>query len=154
MKDCACGDRALYLCKPHQAALCKNHRVLHEGGKQGEHIYEKLGQKLTAQRLAKIVETLSSKIEIANQCADHILEESMRIVETITKSCMRALGVVKQKQRYYAELLRTCHKRMFDDKIKEFEKIARVTLVVDMPHQFKQIQNLYASDFLKEYESS
>ena len=32
------------------------HKALHEEGKQREHIYEKLGQKLTAQRLAKIVE--------------------------------------------------------------------------------------------------
>ena len=152
MKDCVCGDRALYLCKPHRAAICKRHRVLHEEGKQGEHIYEKLGQKLTGQRLARIVETLSSNIKIANQCTDQILEESMRIVETITKSCMRALGVVKQKQRHYAELLRICHQRIFDDKIKEFERIARTSLVVDMPHHFNEIQNLYTSDFLKEYE--
>ena len=76
----------------------------------------------------------------------------MRIVETITKSCMRALGVVKEKQRYYADLLRICHKRIFDDQIKEFERIARTSLAVNIPHQLHQIQSSYASDFLKEFE--
>ena len=153
MKDCVCGDRAVYLCKSHRVAVCKKHRALHEEGEQREHIYEKLGQKLTAQRLAKIVESLSSKIKIADHCADQILEESMRIVETITKSCMRALGVVKKKQRYYADLLRICHKRIFDGQIKEIERIARASLVVNMPHQFNEIQKLYKSDFLKEFET-
>ena len=153
MKDCVCGDRALYFCKTHKAAVCKKHKALHEEGKQRDHIYEKLGQKLTAQRLAKIVESLSSKIKIADQCADQILEESKRIVETIIKSCMQALGMVQQKKRYYADLLRICHKRIFDDQIKEFEKIARASLVVNIPHQFNEIQNLYTSDFLKEFET-
>ena len=66
---------------------------------------------------------------------------------------MRALAVVKQKQRYYADLLRICHKRIFDDKIKEFERIARVSLVVNIPNQFNEIQKLYTSDFLKEFET-
>ena len=115
MKDCACGNRALYLCKTHQTAVCKQHRALHEKGKEIEHIYEKLGERLAAQRLVKIVENLSSKIKVAKQCADQILEESKKIVEAITKSCIRALGTLKQKQRYYEDLLKICHKRIFDD---------------------------------------
>ena len=153
MKDCFCGDPAFYFCKTHDAAVCKKHKALHEEGKQKDHIYEKLGQKLTAQRLAKIVESLSSKIKIADQCADQILEESKRILEMITDSCMRALVMVKQKRRYYADLLRICHKRILDDKIKEFERIARASLVVNIPHKFDEIQNLYTSDILKEFET-
>ena len=87
MKDCVCGNRAVYFCKSHQVAVCKIHRALHEEGKQRDHIYEKLGKKLTSQKLAKIVESLLSKIKIADRCADQILEESKRIVDTITKSC-------------------------------------------------------------------
>ena len=142
----------LYLCKPHQTAVCKQHRALHEKGKQREHIYEKLGEKLAAQRLVKIVESLSSKIKMAKQCADQILEESKMIIEVITTSCMRALGTLKQKQRYYEDLLKICHKRIFDDQIKELKRIARVSLVVNMPHQFNKIQKLYKSDFLKEFK--
>ena len=153
MKDCFCGDPAFYFCKTHDAAACKKHKALHEEGKQRDHIYEKLGQKFTAQRLAKIVESLSSKIKIADQCTDQILEESKRILETITDSCMRALVMVKQKRRYYADLLRICHKRMLDDKIKEFERIARASLVINIPHKFDEIQNLYTSDILKEFET-
>ena len=65
MKDCICGNRALYFCKPHQVAVCKKHKVLHEEGNEREHINEKFGQNLTAQRLAKIVQSLSLKIKIA-----------------------------------------------------------------------------------------
>ena len=111
MKDCVCGNRAVYFCQSHQAAVCKIHRALHEEGKQRDHIYEKLGKKLTAQKLAKIVESLLSKIKIADRCADQILEESMRIVDTITKSCNRALDVVKEKKRYYKDLLRDMPKK-------------------------------------------
>ena len=153
MKDCVCGNRAVYFCQPHQAAVCKKHRALHEEGKQRDHIYETLGKKFTAQKLVKIVESLLSKIKIADRCADQILEESMRIVDTITKSCKRALDVVKEKKRYYEDLLRICRKRIFDDQIKEFERIVRASLVVDMPLQFDQIQNLYTSEFLKEFET-
>ena len=67
MKDCFCGDPVFYFCKTHDAAVCKKHKALHEEGKQRDHIYEKLGQKFTAQRLAKIVESLSSKIKILDQ---------------------------------------------------------------------------------------
>ena len=136
MKNVIYGDLALCFCKPHQAAVCKKHKVLHEEENEREHIYENFGQKFTTQRLAKIVESLSSKIKIADKCAEQIQEGTKILVETITDSCMRALAVVKQKQRYYADLLRICHKRIFDDKIKEFERIARVSLVVDMPHYF------------------
>ena len=80
------------------------------------------------------------------------LKELRRVIETIADSCMRALAVVKQKQRYYSDLLRICHKRIFDDQIKEFERIGRVSLVINMPHQFNEIQSLYASDFLEEFE--
>ena len=153
MKHCLCGNLALYLCKPHQVVCCKEHKALNEKGKQIDHIYEKFGQKLTAQRLAKIVEILSSKIKIADQCADQILEESKRILETIRDSCMRALVVVKEKRRRYADLLKICHKRIFDDKIEEFERSARMSLMVDIPKQFNEIQNLYKYDFLKEFET-
>ena len=79
-KCCVCGKQALYFCKGHPAAFCKKHRALHEEESQGEHIYERFGQKFTAQRLAKIIESLSSKIEITDQCADQILESYKRIV--------------------------------------------------------------------------
>ena len=93
------------------------------------------------------------KIKIAGQCANKIIEESNRLVETITNSCMQALDVVKIKQRYYENLLRICHKRIFDDQISEFQRIARTSLVINIPDQFKQIRGLYASDFLKEFEA-
>ena len=153
MKDCVCGDRALYFCKSHQAAVCKKHKAIHEEGEEREHIYENFGQKLTAERLAKIVESLSSKIKIADQCADQILEESNRLVATITNSCIQALDLVKKKQRYYAHLLKICHRRIFDDQIKEIKRIVKTSLVVNMPHLFNEIQNLYKSEFLKEFEA-
>ena len=154
MNTCiVCGDVALKFCRPHQAAFCKKHKALHEEGKQRDHIYEKLGQKLPAERIVKIVENLSSKIKIAEQCADQILKISSRLVETITNSCMRTLDVIKQKQRYYADLLKICNKRIFDDQLKEIEKTSRIQLIVNMPSHLNEIQNLYTLDFLKEVET-
>ena len=121
MKDCVCGDRALYFCKTHKVAVYKKHKALHEEEKRKNQIYDKLEQKLTAQSLAKIVESLTSMIKIADRYADKILVESKRIVEMIIQSCMQALGIVQQKQRYYADLLRICHKRIFNDQINELE---------------------------------
>ena len=73
-KFCVCRKQALYLCKGHQGVFCKKHRALHEEETQGKHIYEMFGQKFTAKRLAKIVDSLLSKIKIVDQCADQILE--------------------------------------------------------------------------------
>ena len=112
-KDCVCGVRGVYFCKSHQVALYRKHRALHEEQTYREHIYEKLGQKLTAQRFAKIVVIISSKIKITDQCAEQILEEYKRIGKIITDSYMRALVVVKQKQRYYVDVLRVFQKRIF-----------------------------------------
>ena len=97
MNDYVCGNRALYICKPHQEAVCEKHKAIHEEGKERDHIYEILGQKLTAQRLTNIIECLSLKIKIVDQCANKIIEEFNRLVETITNSCMRALDVIKIK---------------------------------------------------------
>ena len=84
MNGCVCGVR--------EVALYKKHRALHEERTYREHIYEKLGQKLTAQRFDKIVVILSSKIKITDQCAEQILEEYKRIEKFITDSCMRAIA--------------------------------------------------------------
>ena len=64
----------------------------------------------------------------------------MRIVDAVTKSCKQALDTVKEKKRYYEDLLRICRKRIFDHKIKEFERIVTTSLVVNMPLQFDKIE--------------
>ena len=53
-----------YFCKAHKIAVCKKHKALHDEGKQQDHIYEKLGQKLTAQRLAKIVDIFHRRLKL------------------------------------------------------------------------------------------
>ena len=60
--------------------------------------------------------------------------------------------MVKQKQKILCRSLEDLPQNLFDDQIKEFERIARLSLVVNMPHQFDEIQNLYASEFLKKVE--
>ena len=125
MKYCVCGDRALYFCKSHQAAVCNKHKPMHEEGKEREHIYEEFGQMLTTQRRAKIVDSLLSKDKIADQCADRIRKKSNWAVETIRDSCMEALDLVNKKKRYYADLLSICHRRIFDDEINEFQIISK-----------------------------
>ena len=72
--------------------------MIHEKEKQREHIFEKLWQKLSAQELAKIQKNLLSKIKVANQCKNQILEETSRLLVKITNSCMRALDAIEEKK--------------------------------------------------------
>ena len=152
MKFCVCGNRALYFCKSHKVDVCNKHKAMHEKGKQKDHIYEKLGHKLTAEELVKIVDSLSSKIKIAGQCADQIIEESSRLIEMITSSCILALETIEKKKQCYADLLRNCKKRIFDDQIEELQRIARTSLLINIPQQFVQLIELYSSNFLTEFE--
>ena len=49
--------------------------------------------------------------------------------------------------------MRNCHKKLFDEQIIKYQRISRTLLMINIPsRQFNQIQNLYSSDFLKEFE--
>ena len=153
MEECVCGEQAVYICKPCQVPVCEYHKAIHEKGKEIEHIFEKLGQKLSPKKIAKIVDKLSSNIKIANECAIQIFEASRRLLAIITNSCKQALDLIKEKQQYYACLLKLCHEKLYDDQIEEIVRISRKSLRIIMPsHQFKKIQDIYRSDFLKEFE--
>ena len=94
------------------------------------HIYEKLGVKLSFQQLSKIAEHLSSKIKIANECRDQILEESSNLLATITNSCMKALNLIKKKTIILCLSFKNLPQSLFDDQIKEPESVSRISLIL------------------------
>ena len=153
MKECVCGERAYYSCRPCKAIVCKEHKIMHEKGKQRKHIFNRLGKKFTAQQLAKIGENLSLRIKIVNECRNTILEDSRRLLAKITRLSMHALDIINKKQKYYENLLILCQKRLFDDEIKEIELHLGSFLVTSIPnHEFKEIQEFYNADFFKEFQ--
>ena len=164
MKECICGKNAIYLCRPCQAAVCENHKVIHQESNQRVHIYENLRVELSLQERSKIIENLSSKIKIANKSMDKIIKEYSNLIEYITNSRMKALNIIKKKQQYYAYLLKICHKSLFDDQIRELESVSGISLVLNIPaHQFNEEiplipvedsdeNRLYDNDIRKEYK--
>ena len=151
MSECICGERAYYFCESCKVAVCKEHKVLHESGKQRDHNFKKLGKKFTIEELAKIVEKVSSKIKIVDEIKFQVLEETQRLLGKIKNMSMQALERIEEKQKHYGILLKTCQKRLFDDQMKEIKRQSEVFLRVDIPsHELKEIQEFYASDFLME----
>ena len=153
MNECVCGERSYYFCESCQAAICKEHKILHEKGRRREHIFKKLGKRLTAQQLARIAANLSSKINTVSVYENKILIESRRLLAKITNITTEALDMIKKKQKYYADLLILCQKRLFDDEIKEIEKESGIFLVVDTPiKNLSEIHKFQISTFLKGFQ--
>ena len=153
MSECNCGERAYCVCESCQVSVCKEHKILHQKGKMREHVFKKIGKKFSAQKLAEIVENLSSNIKVTDQCITKIIEESRKLCAEITNLCTQALGIINKKKEYYQNLLAICQKRLFDDKIKEIESQLGAFIIVDMPtHNFKEISNFFTSNFLKELQ--
>ena len=152
MKECLCGGRASYICQPCQAIVCNEHKIIHESGKQREHIFRELGRKLPTQLLGNILENLLSKISITNECKNQIIKESKRLLATIQSMTMHALDIIIEKQNHYENLLKMCQNSLFDNEINDIERESRTFLMVDVPHlKFKTIQKYYRYDFLKEF---
>ena len=97
MNKCFCSERASYHCRPCLVVLCEKHKIIHEKVQQTEHIFVKLGKKFTTQQREKIVENLSSKIRIAIECRNKILEESEKDLARIQSRCMQALDKINKK---------------------------------------------------------
>ena len=99
-----------------------------------------------------IFDCLSSKLKIAEDCKNQIIKESKRLLATIQSMTMQALDIINGKQKHYEYLLKICQKSLFDDEIKEIESQSRKCIMVNIPtHEFKEIQQFYACDFLAEF---
>ena len=145
MKECVCGEPGIYLCQPCQVIVCNEHKTMHEKGKQRAHIFDKLGKKLTTQQLSEFVENLSSKFQIAHECEKEVYNITERTIEKIRNLSMQAIGIIKEKQKHYEDLLKLCQKkRLFDHDISQIERQLGVFPVLDIPsHEFKEIENFY-----------
>ena len=152
MKECLCGAKAVYVCKPCKAAFCKDHKIVHENGRQRVHNFEKIGKKLNSELLTVIINDLSSKIQITNQCEKIISDETKRLIAKIQDMHMNALNIIKQKQQRFTMLLINCQKRLRDDELKEIEQELMKTLVIENspPYKFEESINFFNLDFLKE----
>ena len=153
MRKCFCGQRASYFCRPCLTAICKYDKMVHETSNIQEHIYEKLGKKLSAQQFEKLVENISANIKILIEYTSKIFKESESIIAKISNMSMQALKIINEKHQNYAKLLRLCQKRLANDEIKEIQRQSSMFLMIKMPnYELDKIDNFCASNFLKELE--
>ena len=133
IKECICGQRAFYFCRPCEAVACKEHKAAHEKGSQRKHAFEKIGEKLSAEQIVEVVENITSIIQVTNQCENQILDHTMKLLEAVSNSCNQALELVQQKRIFYTQLLARCGKRLFQAEINELQRIKTTALVVNLP---------------------
>ena len=99
MEECSvCDVRALCVCTTCKINLCKDHRVLHEKTKKGEHNFENFAKSLSSEEIIKIAKNLSLKIITADKCKARIIQETKELIEKIQNFCTQALSNIKQKQ--------------------------------------------------------
>ena len=147
-------ERSSNLSSPYLEVECKKHQILDEELNEGNHTWERLGTKLNAKKLQRIVENLSSKIKIVKECKSKILEESNRLLVKIQNLCRQALDMIYEKQKNYETLLRICETILPDNYIQEIQMQSKTSLVIHMPnYDFKEIEKFYSSNFLEVYEN-
>ena len=149
MEECAnCNEEASYQCVTCTIALCGKHKSEHEKVKRN-HRFEKTGIILDPQTMSEIVANLSSKITLANQCEERILDETGKLIVKIKNLCVMALEIIKEKKKIFTNLLIDCQKKISVKQVKEIESLLKTSFEINIPHQeFKEIDNFYASNFL------
>ena len=152
MEECICGKKTAYYCLPCKATFCKEHKTIHVQGKQRVlHVFEKIGKKLNSEKVTKIIFDLSSKIQIANKCEIVINDQFIRIMAEIQDMHIQTINIIKEKQKYYTNLLINCKKKLHDNQIKEIEQELFKSIVIKPPsYKFKEFLILCDRNFLQE----
>ena len=142
-----CDIQAVNQCTTCRVFLCKEHKRSHES-KKGAH---KFGIVLTSEERKIILEDLSSKSKMAYECQTIILKSTNELIERIQGKCREALGVVNKLCQKYEKLLINYQNTISKKQMEEAEKQLNITLEIYLPQlDFKEIENFYKVDFLKE----
>ena len=113
------------------------------------HRFEETGIILDPQTMSEIVENLSSKITLAHQCEERILDETGKLIVKIQNLCVMALEIIKEKKKIFTDLLIDCQKKISVKQVKEIEWLLKTSFEINIPYQeFKEIDNFYTSNFL------
>ena len=127
---------------------------MHNEIKKQKHVFEELGTMLTSQQLENIVENLSSKIQITNECKNQIIEESSKLVVKIANSRMQTLDMLNKRHQHYVFLMSLCQKSLLDDDLTEINRELRTSLMkTPSTLNFPEIDTYFSSDFLRDHES-
>ena len=142
-----CDQQAIYQCTTCIVFLCKEHKLLHES-KQGVHTFI---IKISSEQRKTILEDLSSKITSVNEFQVAFLHYTNELVASIQIMCRQALSAANELRKKYENLFIICHNSVDDQQMKEIENQLGIYIEVYLPQQdFKEIENFYKSDFLKE----
>ena len=145
-----CDRKCLYQCVPCSIMLCMKHQTEHKA-KQGSHIYKTLWTTLNPQQNALVVENLSTKIKIADECEAKILSESKIRIGLIMKMRDEAIKDITRKRKIYANILAGCQNRLDKSQVKCIEEqLNKVIEVSTHPSRFEEIEQHYKLDLLEE----
>ena len=154
MKECAqCSCMALEKCTICKVLVCRQHRITHQEENQRKHNFEKLEVKLTPLQISEILDDLSAKIKLVDDCEKQIIEKLGSCSDNNQKTFKHCLNITHEQREKYSNLLTYCQQSLFAEKMKEIKIEARKSLKIKLPTiSYKYNQNLCAADFFKESE--
>ena len=140
-----------FFCSTCSVHVCREHVPVHLSNGNREHVLIEIY--FNSQKIKKIVENLSAKIRLIDECEKRIICETKPLVISIQKLRTEALNIIKDKKQIYQSLLKATKEKISCKKVKEIKTQLRKSLVIYVPnHKLKAIEEFYISDFVKELE--
>ena len=107
MKECTqCSCMALELCTICKIFVCRQHRITHQEENQRMHNFEKLKVKLASLQISEIVDDLSAKIKLVDDCEKQIIEKLGRFSDKNQKTYKHCLNIAHEQRKKYSNLLK------------------------------------------------
>ena len=114
---------------------------------------EDAGIKLTYEQLTTIIENLSSKIAMVNQCALKLLDETENYIKTVQHLCFKAVKTLKDKEYYYLNLISLAQDGLPESRMQEIIHQISISTISHIPNlQLNSIYEYYQSDFFTEFQ--
>ena len=153
METCAlCDQYAYYMCSCCKIFLCKDHFILHEKEK-GNHPIEYLGINLTSEQISKIVDNLSMKIKVAQDCQTRMIEITHDLIEKIQGMCTQYLKIIQEKQEKYLSYLKYTKTTLVAALLKEIESELLISTRATMIQcNFYGLEDINKSNLVSEFE--
>ena len=153
MENCGlCDEYAYYMCTACKIFLCKDHIILHNK-KKGNHPNEYLGITLTSEQIFHIVEDLSMKIKVTQDCETRLIAITHDIIEKIQGMCMQALKVVQEKQEKYLNYLKLAQTTLVPAYLKEIESELQISTSITLIQcNFSKLEDFYKSNLVSEFK--
>ena len=133
MDLCAhCQIRASFECSFCKVFFCESHNSIHLG-EYKDHSIKSLKDSLSPQLQSRAMRCLGSKLEMLDHCSNEIIQSTKFIIAEAAKLGESSLKKIDEYRLRYLYLLETVSEKMFDDQLKELQKLFNYVLVYEKP---------------------